>query len=153
MRPAEADGSLHMMMDAMELRPGQITDDSPDRCEGPSLTCVLDVNLLDPLDPDAVVGDVEIVEDVGRLVLSEDLVDVKQAFEDAGFPWAWEDTGAGGTLGRYPSCTADNTSQLLADPPGVGAGSRCPIQSSQVTDLSQMSCTVTLSAQRSPSRS
>lgn len=33
------------------------------------------VNLLNPLDPNAVVCDVEVIEDVGRLIGSEDLVD------------------------------------------------------------------------------
>lgn len=45
------------------------------------------MNLLDPLDPDAVVRDVEVVEDVRRLVLSEDLVDGQQALQDAGLAW------------------------------------------------------------------
>lgn len=44
------------------------------------------MNLLDLLDPDTVVGDVQIVEYVGRVILSEDLVNIKQAFEDAGSP-------------------------------------------------------------------
>lgn len=52
--------------------------------------CVL--NLLNPLDPDAVVADVQIVQDVRRLVLPEDLVNVQQALEDAGLPWAQEHT-------------------------------------------------------------
>lgn len=56
--------------------------------------CVL-VNLLDPLDPDAVVCDVQIVQYVGRVVLSEDFVNIQQAFEDTGFPWAQEHTVAG----------------------------------------------------------
>lgn len=53
------------------------------------------VNLLDPLDPDAVVCDVQIVQYVGRVVLSEDFVNIQQAFEDAGFPCAQEHTMAG----------------------------------------------------------
>ena len=56
--------------------------------------CVL-ANLLDPLDPDAVVCDVQIVQYVGRVVLSEDSVDIQQAFEDTGFPWAQQHTEAG----------------------------------------------------------
>lgn len=48
------------------------------------------VDLLNPLDPDAVVADVEVVQDVGRLVLPEDFVNVQQAPEDAGLPWAEE---------------------------------------------------------------
>lgn len=47
-----------------------------------------DGGLLDPLDPDAVVADVQVVEDVGRLVLPEDSVNLQQASEDAGLPWA-----------------------------------------------------------------
>lgn len=53
------------------------------------------MNLLDPLDPDAVVGDVQIVQYVGRVVLSEDFVNIKQAFQDAGFPWAQKHTVSG----------------------------------------------------------
>lgn len=53
------------------------------------------VNLLDPLDPDAVVGDVQIVQYVRGLVGSEDLVDVQQALEDADLPWAHEHTTEG----------------------------------------------------------
>lgn len=53
------------------------------------------VNLLDPLDPDAVVCDVQIVQYVGRIVLSEHFVNIQQAFEDTGFPWAQEHTVAG----------------------------------------------------------
>lgn len=49
-------------------------------------------NLLDPLDPDAVVGDVQVVQYVRGLVGSEDLVDVQQALEDADLPWAHEHT-------------------------------------------------------------
>lgn len=56
--------------------------------------CVL-VNLLDFLDPDAVVCDVQIVQYVSRVVLSEDFVNIQQAFEDTGFPWAQEHTVAG----------------------------------------------------------
>lgn len=48
--------------------------------------CVL-VNLLNPLDPDAVVCDVQVVQYVGWVVLSEDFVNIQQAFEDTGFPW------------------------------------------------------------------
>lgn len=50
--------------------------------------------LLDPLDPDAVVGDVQVVEDVGGLVLPEDSVDLQQAPEDAGLPWTQQNTGS-----------------------------------------------------------
>ena len=53
------------------------------------------VNSLDPLDPDAVVCDVQIIQDVGRVVFSEDFVNIQQAFEDTGFPWAREHTMAG----------------------------------------------------------
>ena len=53
------------------------------------------VNLLDPLDPDAVVCHVQIVHYVGRIVLSEDFVNIQQAFEDTGFPWAREHIVAG----------------------------------------------------------
>lgn len=60
------------------------------RCKGVhSVSMLRDrscVNLLDLLDPDTVVGDVQIVEYVGRVILSEDLVNIKQAFEDAGSP-------------------------------------------------------------------
>lgn len=45
------------------------------------------MNSLDPLNPDAVVGDVQIIQYVGRLVLSEDFVNIQQAFEDTGFSW------------------------------------------------------------------
>lgn len=48
------------------------------------------VNLLNPLDPDAVVADVEVVQYVRGLVLPEDFVDVQQALQDAGLPWAEE---------------------------------------------------------------
>ena len=48
--------------------------------------CVLQKNLLDLLDPDAVVCYVEVVQYVGRVVLPEDAVDRQQAFEDAGLP-------------------------------------------------------------------
>lgn len=54
--------------------------------------CVL-VDLLDSLDPDAVVCDVQIVQYVCRLVLSEDFMNIQQAFEDAGFPWARQHSG------------------------------------------------------------
>lgn len=57
--------------------------------------CVLSANLLDPLDPDAVIGDVQIIQYVGRVVLSEDFVNIQQAFEDTGFPWAQEHTVTG----------------------------------------------------------
>lgn len=50
----------------------------------------LRADLLDPLDPDAVVGDVQVVQDVGRVVLPEHSVDIQQAPEDAGLPWAEE---------------------------------------------------------------
>lgn len=53
------------------------------------------LNSLDPLDPDAVVCDVQIIQDVSWVVLSEDFVDVQQAFEDAGFLWAQEHSRAG----------------------------------------------------------
>lgn len=56
--------------------------------------CVL-VNLLDPLDPDAVVCNVQIVQYVGWVVLSEDFVNIQQAFEDADFPCAQKHTVAG----------------------------------------------------------
>lgn len=42
---------------------------------------------LDFLDPDAVVGDVKVIEDVGRVILSEDLVDIQQALQDTGLAW------------------------------------------------------------------
>lgn len=42
--------------------------------------------VFNPLDPDAVVGDVEIVEDIRRIVLSEYLMDGQQTFQDASFP-------------------------------------------------------------------
>lgn len=44
------------------------------------------MNLLHPLDPDAVVADVEIVQYVRRLVLPEHFVNVQQALQDAGLP-------------------------------------------------------------------
>lgn len=50
--------------------------------------CITTANLLDPLDPDAVIADVQVVEDVGRLVLPEHSVNLQQASEDAGLPWA-----------------------------------------------------------------
>lgn len=50
--------------------------------------CSTTANLLDPLDPDAVIADVQVVEDVGWLVLPEDSVNLQQASEDAGLPWA-----------------------------------------------------------------
>lgn len=56
--------------------------------------CAL-VNLLDPLDPDAVVCDVQVVQYVGRIVLSEDFVNIHQTFEDTGFPWAQKHTVSG----------------------------------------------------------
>ncbi len=52
------------------------------------------VNSLDSLDPDAVVCDVQIVQYVGRVILSEDFVNIQQAFEDTGFPWAQQHTVA-----------------------------------------------------------
>lgn len=55
----------------------------------------MSVNLLDPLDPDAVVCDVEIVEYIGWVILSEDFVDIQEALEDAGFSCAQEHTVAG----------------------------------------------------------
>lgn len=56
--------------------------------------CVL-VNLPDLLDPDAVVCHVQIIQYVGWVVLSEDFVNIQQAFEDTGFPWAQKHTVAG----------------------------------------------------------
>lgn len=50
--------------------------------------CSTTANLLDPLDPYAVIADVQVVEDVGRLVLPEHSVNLQQASEDAGLPWA-----------------------------------------------------------------
>lgn len=50
--------------------------------------CSTTANLLDPLDPDAVIADVQVVEDVGWLVLPEHSVNLQQASEDAGLPWA-----------------------------------------------------------------
>ena len=78
------------------------------------------MNLLDPLDPDAVVCDVQIVQYVGRLVLSEDFVDIQQAFEDTSSPWAQEHTVAGKwknsvTVLFSLSIKDDNILQLLAD--------------------------------------
>lgn len=52
-------------------------------------------NLLHPLDPDAVVADVEVIQDVRRLVLPEDSVDVQQALQDAGLPWRRDTPGEG----------------------------------------------------------
>lgn len=57
------------------------------------------LNLLHPLDPDAVVADVEVVQYVRGLVLPEDLVNVQQALEDAGLPWAEEHTSEMGKNG------------------------------------------------------
>ena len=51
------------------------------------------VNLLDPLDPDAVVCDVEVVQYVGRFILPEDCVNIQQALQDAGFPWTGKTEG------------------------------------------------------------
>lgn len=77
--------------------------------------CVL-VDLLDPLDPDAVVCDVQIVQYVGRVVLSEDFVNIQQAFEDAGFPCARQHTQENGkTVLLALSIKDDNVLQLLAD--------------------------------------
>lgn len=79
--------------------------------------CVL-VDLLDPLDPDAVVCDVQIVQYVGRVVLSEDFVNIQQAFEDAGFPCARQHTPQqenGKTVLLVLSIKDDNALQLLAD--------------------------------------
>ena len=42
------------------------------------------LNLLDFLNPHAVVCDVKVIEDVSGVVLSEDLVDIQQAFQDTG---------------------------------------------------------------------
>lgn len=69
---------------AKSLRDGIGRDWTAAFCERRSATA----NLLDPLDPDAVVADVQVVEDVGRLVLPEDSVNLQQASEDAGLPWA-----------------------------------------------------------------
>jgi hypothetical protein len=44
-----------------------------------------DWNSLDSLDPDAVVCDVQVVEDVGGVVLPEHSVDVQQALQDTSF--------------------------------------------------------------------
>lgn len=52
------------------------------------------MDLLDFLDPDAVVGDVKVVEDVGGVILSEDLVDIQQALQDTGLAWK-KRTGGG----------------------------------------------------------
>lgn len=77
--------------------------------------CVL-VDLLDPLDPDAVVCDVQIVQYVGRVVLSEDFVNIQQAFEDAGFPCARQHRQENGkTVLLALSIKDDNALQLLAD--------------------------------------
>lgn len=74
------------------------------------------VDLLDPLDPDAVVCDVQIVQYVGRVVLSEDFVNIQQAFEDAGFPCARQHTQENGkTVLLALSIKDDNALQLLAD--------------------------------------
>lgn len=43
-------------------------------------------NILDPLDPDAVVCDVEVIEDIGWIVLPEDLMDGQQTLQDTGLP-------------------------------------------------------------------
>lgn len=45
------------------------------------------LDLLDFLDPDAVVGDVKVIEDVGGVILSEDLVDIQKALQDTGLAW------------------------------------------------------------------
>lgn len=45
------------------------------------------LDLLDLLDPNAVVCDVEVVEYVGRFILPEDFVNIQKALEDTGFPW------------------------------------------------------------------
>lgn len=75
------------------------------------------MNLLDPLDPDAVVCDVQIVQYVGRVVLSEDFVNIQQAFEDTGFPWAQNtlQQANGKTVLFTLSIKDDNALQLLAD--------------------------------------
>lgn len=52
------------------------------------------MNLLNPLDPNAVVGDVEVIEDVSRLIVSEDLMDGQQAFQDKGLTWNEENHSA-----------------------------------------------------------
>ena len=70
------------------------------------------MDLLDPLDPSAVVCEVQIVQDVGRVVLSEHFVNIQQAFEDTGFPWAKEN---GETVLFALSVKDDNALQLLAD--------------------------------------
>ena len=40
------------------------------------------LHLLYSLDPNAIVRDVKVIEDVGGVVLSEDLVDIQQALQD-----------------------------------------------------------------------
>ena len=45
------------------------------------------MELRNPLDPNAIVWNVEVGEDVGRIVLSEGLMDGQEAFQDAGFTW------------------------------------------------------------------
>lgn len=50
------------------------------------------MNLLDPLDPDTIVGDVEIIEDIRRIILSEDLMDGQQTFQDTSLPCVKEKT-------------------------------------------------------------
>ena len=51
------------------------------------------MNSLDSLDPDAVVCDVQVVEDVGGVVLPEHSVDVQQALQDTSLAWAQDGTG------------------------------------------------------------
>lgn len=52
------------------------------------------MDLLDPLDPDAIVGDVQIIQYVGWVILSEDFVDIQQTFKDTGFSWTQEHSTA-----------------------------------------------------------
>lgn len=61
----------------------------------PSVDLCAWMNLLDPLNPDAVVCDEQVVKYVGRVVLSKDFVDIQQASEDTGFPWTQEHSVAG----------------------------------------------------------
>lgn len=75
------------------------------------------MDLPDPLDPDAVICDVQVVQYVGWVVLSEDFVNIQQAFEDTGFPLAREHSWqANGKTVLFEVCTEDeNVLWLLAD--------------------------------------
>lgn len=92
--------------------------DGPLGLSGASLLCSngnyvnMKLDLLGPLDPGAVVRDVQIVQDVGRVVLSEHFVNIQQAFKDTGFPWA---KGNGKTVLFALRVKDDNALQLLAD--------------------------------------